>query len=239
MKKLIALSGPAGRAKLELWEEEGVTRARLTPAVPGELWLAGGDGRLFRPDGAGRCPFEPAGALLLQEGRIRLHGGFAGRSALLERARQALLLRPGGEGVAAPAPAPAPSPAHAEQTTPPQPAPKPQSAALMEILSKAQELFSPLQQAPAPEPPHQRGQPALNPFPEAFPLSRWRRIPYPGTDSYYLEGELYRNRTAYIIHALPGEYRPGSKPRGFSRYLRGRDGSGYWVKIERQQGRGT
>ena len=45
------------------------------------------------------------------------------------------------------------------------------------------------QSAPPKEEPADRNEDAVNPFPEAFPFSRWKRISYPGTDRYYLEGE--------------------------------------------------
>ena len=67
----------------------------------------------------------------------------------------------------------------------------PQSRALLEILQKAAELFPQdmgRQSAPPKEEPADRNEDAVNPFPEAFPFSRWKRISYPGTDRYYLEG---------------------------------------------------
>lgn len=236
MKKLMALSGES-RAALELWEEKGVTRFRLKPELPGKLWLCGGKGELFTPEG-GRCPFDPVGALLVREGRVVLHGGFAGRRGLLEQARRQLYREEApsppaprkDESPAQPQPAQPAQPVRPRQPAQPQPAPPaPNSQALAQILKAAQELFSPIQ---APEPTPQN-LPALNPFPGAFPLSRWRRVPYPGTGRHYLEGEMYKNGVTYIIHALPGEYRPGRRPQGFDRFLRGRDGSGYWVKVTR------
>ncbi|MFR3907674.1 MAG: hypothetical protein ACLTYI_09285, partial [Christensenellales bacterium] len=91
------------------------------------------------------------------------------------------------------------------------------------------------QSAPPKEEPADRNEDAVNPFPEAFPFSRWKRISYPGTDRYYLEGEARMQGATYRIHALPGEYRPGRRPKGFDRFLRARDGSGYWVRVRREQ----
>ena len=113
-----------------------------------------------------------------------------------------------------------------------------QSQALLEILQKAAELFPQdmgRQSAPPKEEPADRNEDAVNPFPEAFPFSRWKRISYPGTDRYYLEGEARMQGATYRIHALPGEYRPGRRPKGFDRFLRARDGSGYWVRVRREQ----
>ena len=84
------------------------------------------------------------------------------------------------------------------------------------------------------EEPADRNEDAVNPFPEAFPFSRWKRISYPGTDRYYLEGEARMQGATYRIHALPGEYRPGRRPKGFDRFLRARDGSGYWVRVRKE-----
>ena len=103
---------------------------------------------------------------------------------------------------------------------------------------KAAELFPQdmgRQSAPPKEEPADRNEDAVNPFPEAFPFSRWKRISYPGTDRYYLEGEARMQGATYRIHALPGEYRPGRRPKGFDRFLRARDGGGYWVRVRREQ----
>ncbi|MEL7610459.1 MAG: hypothetical protein AAGU74_13285, partial [Bacillota bacterium] len=75
-----------------------------------------------------------------------------------------------------------------------------------------------------------------NPFPEAFPQSNWVRIRYPGTTRYYLEGEVVNENGRFTIHALPGEYAPvpPNKSKGFTRFLRASDGSGYWLRIRRK-----
>lgn len=137
---------------------------------------------------------------------------------------------------------PAPQPDEQKRNDPVQQKPRAEemcrrSAALCEILEKAQELFAPLgeqQQAAEREPQRQEeGDTVLNPFPQAFPFSRWRRVTYPGTDSCYLEGETLRNGVAYSIYALPGEYRSRPRAKGFDKFLRSRDGSGYWIRLTR------
>ena len=62
------------------------------------------------------------------------------------------------------------------------------------------------QSAPPKEEPADRNEDAVNPFPEAFPFSRWKRISYPGTDRYYLEGE----------GPYAGSYIPYTRPAGES-----------------------
>ena len=81
-----------------------------------------------------------------------------------------------------------------------------------------------------------RHEPVSNPFPEAFPQSAWVRVRYPGTTRYYLEGEVVNENGRFTIHALPGEYAPvpPNKSKGFTRFLRASDGSGYWLRIRRK-----
>lgn len=216
MKRLISMTGSAGRALLEITEAGGGYEARYEGA--GELWLLSGEGRPRRGNSA---EFMPAGAMVLgEDGELLLCGGLCGKRGAFERARaEAMLMRP--------------------ET-------RQRSAALCGILQKAAELF--------PKEEEETGingekdanlvkdgikagecrkasENVVNPFPEAFPFSRWKRTTYPGTDSCYLEGEMLSSGAAYAITALPGEYRPGRRPEGFERFLRGRDGSGYWVKI--------
>ncbi|MCE5234812.1 MAG: hypothetical protein LLF87_01990 [Eubacteriales bacterium] len=109
--------------------------------------------------------------------------------------------------------------------------------ALDEILKKADELFRPLDaqfalgaDAPAAE------NAVYNPFPDAFPASRWKKVNYPGTSRFYLEGETEQNGVKLLLHALPGEYAPvpPMRRRGFTRFLRAADGSGYWVRVQRR-----
>lgn len=109
--------------------------------------------------------------------------------------------------------------------------------ALDEILKKADELFRPLDaqfalgaDAPADE------NAVYNPFPDAFPASHWKKVNYPGTSRFYLEGETEQNGVKLLLHALPGEYAPvpPMRRRGFTRFLRAADGSGYWVRVQRR-----
>ncbi len=73
-----------------------------------------------------------------------------------------------------------------------------------------------------------------NPFPDAFPRSVWKRVVYPGTSRYYLEGEVVKDGARYLIHALPGEYGAAmQRGNGFSRFMRSADGTGYWLRIRR------
>ena len=205
MKRLISMTGRAGRARLEITEAGGRYEASYEGA--GELWLLSGEGRPHRGKSA---EFMPMGAMVLNEnGELLLHGGLCGKKGAFERARaEAMLMRP-----------------QIAQ----------HSAALGEILQKAAELFPKDGEmginGKKDEECLKTSENVVNPFPDAFPFSRWKRTAYPGTDSCYLEGAVLRSGTAYGITALPGEYRPGRRPEGFERFLRGRDGSGYWVKI--------
>ena len=109
--------------------------------------------------------------------------------------------------------------------------------ALDEILKKADELFRPLdaQFAPLPDKPAAENA-VYNPFPAAFPASRWKKVNYPGTDRFYLEGEMEQNGVRFLLHALPGEYAPvpPMRRRGFTRFFRAADGNGYWVRMQRR-----
>lgn len=77
--------------------------------------------------------------------------------------------------------------------------------------------------------------PIFNPFPDAFPRSTWKRKYYPGTNRFYLEGEALKDNSRFLIHALPGEYSPvpPMRNRGFSKFMRATDGSGYWLRIRK------
>lgn len=216
MKRLITLSGPGGRAFLTLGEE-------IQLSVPcKELYLIDRQGKVYPRESA---PNDVVGAFVPDGDRIAMQGCLAGHSAALGKARTALLM-----GLSAQKPIPAPR--HPEQ--PPQDQPKqplrPNSAALLEILQKAAELFPAEQPQPLPPPPQDDA--VLNPFPQAFPFSRWRRVEYPGTDRCYLEGESRHKGVDYLIHALPAEGRSG--PPGYTRFLRARDGSGFWVRVRRK-----
>lgn len=81
-----------------------------------------------------------------------------------------------------------------------------------------------------------RAQPIFNPFPDAFPRSCWRRIGCPGSERYYLEGEVLKGNARFLVHALPGEYSPVPRQehREFAKFLRAADGRGYWLRIRRK-----
>lgn len=216
MKRLITLSGPAGRAILTLGEE-------INLSVPYEkLYLADKQGRVYPQASA---PMDAVGAFVLEGDSIAMQGCLAGYSAALSKARTALLI--GLSHKKQPASPPQSPPAQPQQAPPVQ---RPNSAALLEILQKAAELFPPEQPQPAPTPPP--NDTVLNPFPQAFPFSRWRRVEYPGTDRCYLEGEARHKGIDYVIHALPGDRR--SPPPGYTRFLRARDGSGFWVRVRKK-----
>lgn len=76
---------------------------------------------------------------------------------------------------------------------------------------------------------------AGSPFPEAFPGVAWRRVRYPGTRRYYLEGTGQVNGVRCTLYALPGESYPAQpyRARGFTRFVRDVNGNGYWVKVKR------
>ncbi len=121
-----------------------------------------------------------------------------------------------------------------------------QSEAMKSILKKAEELFS-LLSIKANEETEKKSEQAdtafdenalFNPFPDAFPRSVWKKVAYPGTNRYYLEGRAIKDGMRLIIHALPGEYSPVNpmmSRNGFKKFMRARDGSGYWLKIRRQK----
>lgn len=76
---------------------------------------------------------------------------------------------------------------------------------------------------------------AGSPFPETFPGVAWRRVRYPGTRRYYLEGTGQVNGVRCTLYALPGESYPAQpyRARGFTRFVRDVNGNGYWVKVKR------
>lgn len=78
---------------------------------------------------------------------------------------------------------------------------------------------------------------AGSPFPETFPGVAWRRVRYPGTRRYYLEGTGQVNGVRCTVYALPGESYPAQpyRARGFTRFVRDANGNGYWVKIKRSR----
>lgn len=216
MKRLITLSGPGGRAVLEVGEE-------VKLSAPCErLYLSDRHGRIYSRESA---PADAVGAFVVEGDRIIMQGCLAGHSAALKKARTALLMSLPEKAEPKP-----PQPSPKAQPAASQPLRQPNSVALLEILQKAAELFPPEQSRPAQ--PIPRDDTVLNPFPKDFPFSRWRRVEYPGTDLCYLEGEARHKGVDYIIHALPGDRRSG--PKGYTRFLRARDGSGFWVRVRRK-----
>ncbi len=216
MKRIITLSGPGGRAVLTLGEE-----IKLSVSAQG-LYFADRQGKVYPREAP---PKDIIGAFIMENGRITMQGCLAGQSSALAKAKTALLLsRPPREQ-------PIPAPAHQKPAPLEQP---PRSAQLMEILQKAAELFPPEPpKAASSIQPQPAGDTVANPFPREFPFSRWRRVEYPGTDRCYLEGEARMRGVDYVIHALPAS-RPNGGPPGYSRFLRARDGSGFWVRVRRK-----
>ena len=225
MKRLITLYGPGSRAILSLGEEIKLSAPYKT------LYLADKQGRVY-PEAS--APADTVGAFVLEGDRIIMQGCLAGHSAALARARTALLMSLSNKKQPLAHP-PQHQPKSAPASMPPTPAAsgptqRPNSAALLEILQKAAELFPP--EPPQSTPPPPQNDTVLNPFPQAFPFSRWRRVEYPGTDRCYLEGEARHKGVDYLIHALPGDL--SSPPPGYTRFLRARDGSGFWVRVRRK-----
>ena len=194
MKRLMVMTGRAGKALLEINGDR--SGAAVKYGGPGELWLFDGEGNSVR---GGSAPFLPAGAIAAENGEVLLTGGFAGKKELMERAKAEIMLRsPVPEKPRCDKERPEEKPSAPErqicggQSQPQRPRQRPpQSQALLEILQKAAELFPQdmgRQSAPPKEEPADRNEDAVNPFPEAFPFSRWKRISYPGTDSIISRG---------------------------------------------------
>ena len=163
------------KALLRLQEQDGQLLLTLSPAMPGStLFLIGPQAQAFSVDldAAGRgqvcLPFALEAALIYTEDGFPLHGGFAGRSELMDRAKVSVRLQAPARKVApppVPQPEPAPTPPKQPQPTCPQPraeveagiqppprapsqrqpAPaasnRPQSEVLLEVLQRAQALF--------------------------------------------------------------------------------------------------
>ena len=70
-------------------------------------------------------------------------------------------------------------------------------------------------------------------FPIDFPGTVFRRVRWPGSCRYYLEGRGSVEGKDALIYALPGEAcgEMHFKGRGFQRFVRDKNGSGYWVKV--------
>ncbi len=86
------------------------------------------------------------------------------------------------------------------------------------------------------EPPANRSEPIVNPFPNIFPGAKFLSIQKPGVPAY-LCGDWYSGRgptgERMRITAVPGAYspRPPAHLTGFTRYIRARTG-GYWIRVE-------
>ena len=255
-----------GRSKvlLRLQEEGGLVSVAVSPPEPGGfLYLVGTEAQTpaVSLDDEGRAliplPFFPVAALVYDGKDFLLHGGFAGRNGLMEKAKIAVRLQCSPTKNPKPPPAcstndSAPHPSSGAHLPPPMKAEeaeaasrfraslerRPQSDALLEALRMAQSLFhgevhthSPQQRpSPADEPAS-----IANPFPRSFPQSTWRRVIYPGAIGHYLCGEGTSRSGAYTVYALPGEYSPVPRNgKGFNKFLRSSDGSGYWVRVVRK-----
>lgn len=238
MKKLIPVQGKGIKGVVEI-SDGGIV---VKPDTGGQLWLY--DGGLV-PSGEWKGG-SPTGAIIInQEGSPLMWGGI-GRGERAERILAEAVMRSGreervrqkqeppleskaGEAQDKPKEERKAPPANNNESRGVSMPPNP-GAALLEILKKAEELFPPQTTT---QRENRDDSAIINPFPEAFPLSRWHRREYPGTNSCYLEGEWLRGGVTYRIYAIPGEQR-GRRHRGFSRFLRSRDGSGYWVKVQRK-----
>ncbi len=230
-------------ALLRLTLHERDTQAQLLRCDADCAHLFSGTGYAMLPldSGRGALPrrFQADAAILTRGGRAICWGGFAGDHARFERAMLTLHVRPAGQAAPAEqterrieAPRIAPSVSEAkppESEPPPLPAAPAstiadgapgQSTALYEILQRAQKLF---EQPAAPEQP-------ATPYIIELPAVIWRKVEYPGTGRWYFEGRLSRGGADYLLHALPGT--PGKSPgRGFNRFCRAADGSGWWVRV--------
>lgn len=111
------------------------------------------------------------------------------------------------------------------------------SKALLEILEQADMLFNKDAKLTAEEETDTSAydHKVDNPFFEAYPNSQWKRVYYPGTKRYYLEGRILDAGEKYTAHAIPGPYSPtppmGHK--GFTKYAVAADGTGYWLRLRR------
>ncbi|MEG1894248.1 MAG: hypothetical protein RR232_07105 [Clostridia bacterium] len=208
--------------------------------------------------------FEADAVILEFGGEAVAWGGFAGDVRRVENAKRDIRIaaqkRRDAAGVSDNKSAPPKQDAQADNTikqvsaaqstkaqnsakhTSPQGAKQQSSDALISILKKAEELFGPLQGANQaaggqanPERQMVRQTDTDSLFPGTFPAARWKRVEYPGTGRYYLEGEMEHGGVRYMLHALPGEYSPVSPNArgGFNRFIRAADGSGYWVRVRR------
>lgn len=120
-------------------------------------------------------------------------------------------------------------------------APQPYPTVLAEILQRAHALFAPLaasnaqsEDAAAPEAtPAPPPEPRFCPFTDFYPDADWKKVPYPGAQRCYLEGIAQTECGRLLLHGIPGEYSPLPPVPGFKRFLRDRNGCGYWIRIRK------
>lgn len=69
-----------------------------------------------------------------------------------------------------------------------------------------------------------------NPFPKLFPNSYWKKEQNNPT----LYGVAQNRNGRFDVTAVPGRYsrRPPARLAGFNRFIRGADGTGYWVRVK-------
>ncbi len=110
-----------------------------------------------------------------------------------------------------------------------------ESPALFEILQKAQSLFGPLRAMQQAQPPVKEAprEAPLCPFPREYPKAVWKKVQYPASPRYYLEGTMQNAEGRFILHAITGEYSATPPVPGFKRFLRAEDGCGYWIRIRK------
>jgi len=113
----------------------------------------------------------------------------------------------------------------------------PRSQAAQGIVSRADALFHPRPRDVQPGArqgwPYLSPAPAMNPLPRMFPQSTWKRLLRNHGQGWYYVGEARQGRLLLDIVAVPGEYQPHPPANlpGFTRFVRGAGGVGYWVRI--------
>lgn len=119
-----------------------------------------------------------------------------------------------------------------------------QSQAIQEIINRARELFSLLEQEQNQEynneeTAEQNAEESFNPFPEEFPNASFQRRICPRTGRAFLEGKYETDNGQFAIWAVRGGYRsltPRMRKNGYQRFIRASDGSTYWLKIMQKNG---
>lgn len=123
-----------------------------------------------------------------------------------------------------------------------------QSQAIQEIINRARELFSFLEQAnfgadsnkeETKQATEEAAEESFNPFPEEFPNASFQRRICPRTGKAFLEGKYETDNGQFAIWAVRGGYRsltPRMRKNGYQRFIRASDGSTYWLKIMQKNG---